>query len=132
MNLGFLTLQPPPIPAHAIAALAALVLGGVQLAAPKGTISHRVLGYLWAALMMLVAISSLWIHELRIWGPWSYIHILSVLTIVTVPLAVWYAHSHNVNAHRSAMTKLYLFALVVAGLFTLVPGRVMHTVVFGS
>lgn len=30
------------------------------------------------------------------------------------------------------MIKLYLFALVGAGIFTLLPGRIMHTVAFGQ
>ncbi|TIS85629.1 MAG: DUF2306 domain-containing protein [Mesorhizobium sp.] len=123
---------PPPIPWHAFAAFAALAIGGAQLALPKGTTRHRVLGYAWAALMLVVAVSSFWIQRIRLIGPFSPIHILSILVVVTAPLAVWYAHTHKVAAHRSAMIKLYLFALIGAGIFTLVPGRIMHTVVFGQ
>jgi uncharacterized membrane protein len=36
-----------PIPLHALAAMAAFVLGVVQLAAPKGTLPHRTLGWIW-------------------------------------------------------------------------------------
>ncbi|TKB33148.1 MAG: DUF2306 domain-containing protein [Mesorhizobium sp.] len=123
---------PPPIPWHAFAAFAALAIGGAQLALPKGTTRHRVLGYAWAALMLVVAVSSFWIQQIRLIGPFSPIHILSILVVVTAPLAVWYAHTHKVAAHRSVMIKLYLFALIGAGIFTLVPGRIMHTVVFGQ
>ncbi|TIT86424.1 MAG: DUF2306 domain-containing protein [Mesorhizobium sp.] len=123
---------PPPIPWHAFAAFAALAIGGPQLALPKGTTRHRVLGYAWAALMLVVAVSSFWIQQIRLIGPFSPIHILSILVVVTAPLAVWYAHTHKVAAHRSVMIKLYLFALIGAGIFTLVPGRIMHTVVFGQ
>lgn len=132
MSLGPLLTAPPPIPWHAFAAFAALAIGGAQLALPKGTTRHRVLGYAWAALMLVVAVSSFWIQRIRLIGPFSPIHILSILVIVTAPLAVWYAHTHKVAAHRSAMIKLYLFALIGAGIFTLVPGRIMHTVVFGQ
>jgi uncharacterized membrane protein len=55
-----------------------------------------------------------------------------MFTVVMVPLAVWKAHSHRVAAHRSIMISLYLGALLIAGLFTLVPGRIMHKVIFGS
>ncbi|TIO45043.1 MAG: DUF2306 domain-containing protein, partial [Mesorhizobium sp.] len=96
------------------------------------TTRHRVLGYAWAALMLVVAVSSFWIQQIRLIGPFSPIHILSILVVVTAPLAVWYAHTHKVAAHRSVMIKLYLFALIGAGIFTLVPGRIMHTVVFGQ
>ncbi|AZO62830.1 MULTISPECIES: DUF2306 domain-containing protein [unclassified Mesorhizobium] len=132
MSLGSLLTAPPPIPWHAFAAFAALAIGGAQLALPKGTTRHRVLGYAWAALMLVVAVSSFWIQQIRLIGPFSPIHILSILVVVTAPLAVWYAHTHKVAAHRSVMIKLYLFALIGAGIFTLVPGRIMHTVVFGQ
>ncbi|PBC04869.1 DUF2306 domain-containing protein [Mesorhizobium sp. WSM3860] len=132
MSLGPLLTAPPPIPWHAFAAFAALAIGGAQLALPKGTTRHRVLGYAWAALMLVVALSSFWIQKIRLIGPFSPIHILSILVVVTAPLAVWYAHTHKVAAHRSAMIKLYLFALIGAGIFTLLPGRIMHTVVFGQ
>jgi uncharacterized membrane protein len=64
-------------------------------------------------------------------GPWSPIHLLSVLVLVTLPLAVWHAHRHRVRRHRSAMISLYAFGLIGAGVFALLPGRVMHEVVFG-
>ena len=90
------------------------------------------MGYAWVALMLVVALSSFWIQQLRVIGPFSPIHLLSILVLVTVPLAVWYAHTHKVAAHSSAMIRLYLFALTGAGIFTLLPGRVMHAVVFGQ
>jgi len=121
-----------PIPLHAFAAMAAFVLGVVQLAAPKGTLPHRTLGWIWAGLMMAVAVSSLWIHQIRLLGPWSPIHLLSILVLVTVPLGVWRAHRHEVADHRSIMILIFSGALVIAGLFTLLPGRIMHVVLFGD
>lgn len=44
----------PAIPVHAFAAMAAFVLGVVQLATPKGTLPHRTLGWLWVGLMLSV------------------------------------------------------------------------------
>ena len=131
MSLGPLLSAPPPIPWHAFAALASLAIGGAQLALPKGTARHRVMGYAWAALMLVIAISSFWIQQIRLIGPFSPIHILSVLVLITVPLAVWHAHRHRVAKHRKVMISLYVFALIGAGVFTLLPGRIMHAVVFG-
>jgi uncharacterized membrane protein len=119
------------IPVHAFAAMTAFVLGVVQLAAPKGTLPHRTLGWIWVCLMLAVAISSFWIHEIRLVGPWSPIHLLSIFVLITVPLAVWKAHQHQVTDHRRIMISIFSGALVIAGLFTLLPGRIMHTVVFG-
>ena len=82
--------------------------------------------------MIVVSITAFFIHELRLWGEWSPIHLLAIFTLITLPLAVWAAHRHRVAAHRRAMISLFLGALVIAGAFTLVPGRIMHQVVFGS
>lgn len=121
----------PAIPLHAFAAMAAFVLGVVQLAAPKGTLPHRTIGWIWVLLMASVAVSSFWIHQLRLVGPWSPIHLLAIFTLAMLPLAVWRAHTHRVADHRRIMIGLFSGALVVAGLFTLLPGRIMHAVIFG-
>ena len=86
MSLGPLLSAPRPIPWHAFAAFAALAVGGAQLALPKGTMRHRALGYAWVALMLVIAISSFWIQQIRLVGPFSPIHLLSILVLVTVPL----------------------------------------------
>jgi uncharacterized membrane protein len=122
----------PAIPVHAFAAMTAFMLGVVQLAAPKGTLPHRTLGWIWVCLMLAVAVSSFWIHEIRLVGPWSPIHLLSIFVLITVPLAVWKAHRHQVTDHRRIMISIFSGALVIAGLFTLLPGRIMHAVVFGQ
>jgi len=121
----------PAIQLHAFAAMSAFMLGLVQLAAPKGTLPHRTLGGIWVAIMFVVAISSFFIHELKVWGPWSPIHLLSIFTLVMLPLGVWRAHHHQVQSHRWTMISIFVGALVIAGLFTFVPGRIMHAVLFG-
>lgn len=131
MSLQPLLAAPSPVPWHAFAAFAALAIGATQLVLPKGTRRHRIAGFVWAALMLVIAVLSFWIHQIRLVGPFSPIHLLSILVLVTVPLAVWHAHNHRVAKHRKSMIALYFFALVGAGIFTLLPGRVMHNVVFG-
>lgn len=121
----------PAIPLHAFAAMTAFVLGVVQLAAPKGTLPHRTIGWIWVVLMAAVAISSFWIHQIKLVGPWSPIHLLSIFTLLVLPLGVWKARHHLVADHRRIMIFIFCGALVIAGLFTLLPGRIMHSVVFG-
>jgi uncharacterized membrane protein len=121
-----------PIPFHAFAAMAAFALGLVQLLAPKGTLPHRTLGWIWVALMAVVAGSSFWINEIRLVGPWSPIHLLSILTLVMLMIGVLAARRHDVSRHRKTMIWIFSGALVIAGLFTFLPGRIMHAVVFGS
>lgn len=131
MSLAPLLNAPAVVQLHAFAAMSALALGIVQFAAPKGTLPHRTVGWIWVALMVVVAASSLWIHTIRLWGPWSPIHILSIFTLAMLPLAVWAAHTHRVVSHKWRMISIYTGGLVIAGLFTFVPGRIMYKVAFG-
>jgi uncharacterized membrane protein len=132
MSLAPLLEASLPIRVHAFCAFAAILLGAVQLLGRKGTATHRAFGLTWALLMLTIAISSFWIHEWRVFGPWSPIHLLSIVVLVAVPMGVWNAHRHRIDRHRSGMVKLYSLALILTGLFTLLPGRIMHTVVFGN
>jgi len=131
MSLAPLLEASGTIPLHAFAAMAAFALGIVQFAAPKGTLPHRTVGWVWVGLMAIVAASSFWIHEIRLLGPWSPIHLLSIFTLIVLPIAVWRARRHRVADHRRIMILIFVGALVIAGLFTFLPGRVMHAVVFG-
>ncbi len=131
MNLAALTSASPVIQTHAYAALAAIGLGAAQLSARKGTGAHRAMGMTWAGLMLIVAGSSFFIHTIRTWGPFSPIHLLSAFTFAMIPLAVFAASRGRIEAHRRAMLSIYALALIVTGLFTLWPGRIMHRVVFG-
>ena len=132
MTLAPLLSAPPVIQVHAFAAMSALVLGIVQLAAPKGTLPHRTVGWVWVTLMTVIAVSSFWIHTIRLVGPFSPIHLISIFTLVMLPIAVLHAHRHHVAQHRGFMIGIFLGALVIAGLFTFVPGRIMYKVAFGS
>jgi len=132
MTLAPLLAASPAIQLHASAATAAFVLGIVQLSAPKGTMPHRMIGWVWVALMLAVSVSAFWIHALRLWGPWSPIHLLAIFTLIMLPIAVLHARRHRIVAHRIAMISIFFGALVIAGAFTLVPGRIMHAVMFGQ
>jgi uncharacterized membrane protein len=131
MSLAPLLDAAPEIPVHAIAAMAAFALGIVQFAAPKGTLPHRTVGWIWVGLMAIVAVSSFWIHEIRLLGPWSPIHLLSIMVLGLLPVAVVAARRHNVSRRRKTMIGIFTGGLVIAGLFTFLPGRIMHAVVFG-
>lgn len=133
MTLAALTAAPAIIQWHAAAAVAALLLGVVQLVGRKGGRRHRALGYLWAALLGSVAASSIWISKERMQlGPFSWIHGLSLLVLVMLPLGLLSARRGRIARHRGIMIGLFTGALVIAGLFTLAPGRIMGRVVFGG
>ena len=128
---GFLA-APILIQLHAIAAIAALVLGAVQFLRPKGTGPHRLIGWFYVLAMAFVAGSSFFIHTICQAGGFSVIHLLSAVTLIALPRLVILARRHRIAAHRRLAIMLYVFALLLAGAFTLVPGRLMHDVVFGT
>jgi uncharacterized membrane protein len=132
MSLDPLLAAPFVVQLHAFAAMAAFVLGTIQFAAPKGTLPHRTMGYAWVGLMLVIAASSFAIHGRGQWAGFSVIHLLSALVLVLTPLAVLAAHRHRVGTHRWAMISLFAGALVIAGAFTLLPGRIMHRVLLGG
>lgn len=132
MNTAALLAAPLAVQAHVYAALAALLLGLVQLVAPKGTLPHRTLGWLWVALMAATALTSfvfVWGCGFSGLGP---IHILSVVTLVSLVGLVRAARRGDIRAHRSGVLWLFFAALLGAGAFTLLPGRLMHDVAFGT
>ncbi len=82
--------------------------------------------------MLVVALSSLLIHELRQWGNFGLIHLLSVFTLAMLPLGIYFARRHNVVGHRKTMFGLFFGALVIAGAFTLLPNRILGRMMFGG
>lgn len=131
MDFSILFNELAPIPSHAVAAMAAIVLGGIQLVMEKGTRRHRVMGYVWVGLMAYVAISSFFIYELQIIGPFSPIHLLSIFVLYSLWIAISAARRGDIKSHTKTMKSLYLLGLIITGFFTLLPGRVMHEVLFG-
>ncbi len=111
------------------AAVLALGLGSAVLLMRKGTLAHRSIGWAWIGVMLAVALSSFAITS--IWpAHYSPVHILSIVTLMSLPAAVWLRRQGNIRAH--AITMVLTFAgLVIAGIFTLAPGRLLHAAVFG-
>ena len=131
MNIEALLIAENPIPSHALAAITALVLGIIQLTRRKGTTLHKYVGYVWVLLMLYVSFSSFFIHDLSLIGPFSPIHFLSVFTIGSVIYAIIMIRRGEITKHKRTMTLLFYLGLVLTGAFTLLPNRIMFTVLFG-
>ena len=114
----------PIIALHVAAATAALVIGGLVLWRRKGTRAHKLLGRVWVGAMVAVALSSFWIFELRDGAGPSWIHLLSVWTLVSLALAVWFIRRGNVRAHQGLMVGTFV-GLVAAGIAAMAPGRTL-------
>lgn len=121
--------MPPTLALHLAAALGALALGAAILARRKGTPSHKALGRIWVALMAFVALSSFWIFEIRKGAGPSWIHLLSVWTLVSLACALYFIRRGHVRAHRGFMIGTFL-GLAGAGLGALAPGRALYRFFF--
>lgn len=130
MNLAPLLDAPVAIQIHVAAVLPAAVIGAYLLWAGKGTPVHRLLGKAWLGLMLITALSSFFIHEINLFRGFSPIHLLSVYVLVGCYLAYRSARAHRIVAHKRQVLGLYLGGIVGAGLFTLLPGRIMNELVF--
>lgn len=131
MSLDPLLASPLAVQIHATAAIAAMLLGAVVLFRRKGTPTHKLMGRVWAGLMLITATSALFINEIRLIGPFSPIHIFVLVTYAGLYEGIREIRRGNVIAHQAAMKSIYLGALLFAGAFTLLPGRRMHDVLFG-
>lgn len=132
MSLTPLFTAPLPIQIHATLALLLIPLTVTIFLLPRGSRLHKRLGWTWVAGMAVVALSSFQIQTIRNIGPFSPIHLLSVLSLGSLVFAIVSIRRRRVSAHRKTMLGLTWGALVVAGLFTLLPGRLMHDVLIGG
>jgi uncharacterized membrane protein len=102
---------------HLVTIVTALALTPIMLRRRRGDRLHRQLGTIWVGAMLATALLSLGIRG-SLPGGFSFIHILSVWTIIQVPLIWWTARSHQVVRHRSAVRGMVFGALLIAGFFT--------------
>lgn len=78
-------------------------------------------------LMLATAISALFIRDFKLpnWAGFTPIHLLIPVTLGSLALSFWHLAHRRIAQHRSVMRKLYFGSCVVAGLFTLLPGRLL-------
>jgi uncharacterized membrane protein len=133
MTLDPLLAAPFAVQLHVAFALVALPVGPFALFRRRRDALHKALGYLWAAAMVGLALSGLWIESAApVLGPFGPIHLLSFSALWGVAYGLWQIRKRNMAAHRAAMQSVWFGAMGLAGVFTLLPGRVMNRVVFGD
>ena len=114
---------------HVLGAVAAFVIGIVLLRGVKGSGLHRKLGYIWVAAMGLAAISSFFITGLN-GHNYSFIHGISAWTVIGLPMGIAAARRKNIRKHSKDMTNMFVGGLLIAGLFTFLPGRMLWSIFF--
>lgn len=116
---------PLMIQIHLITALEALIIGPFILYRRKRDRLHKILGYIWVTNMAITSAVSLFIHEMRVIGAFSPIHLTSVTTLYFLWQSVKAARNGNLQAHRAIMGWLYWAGLVLAGMLSFIPGRLL-------
>lgn len=119
----------PLIAIHMSAAIAATAIGPIALwSRRQGTARprlHRAAGYAFVTLMLCAALSACFIRDERLpnWGGYTPIHLLIPVALLSMGRALWHLQRGNIARHRKIMQGVYIGACLVAGLFTLLPGR---------
>ena len=109
---------------HITAVLPAVPLGLYVLLTRKGDARHRLLGKIWMLLMLVTALSALFIRHMN-GGNFSFIHLFVPLAIVTMVRAISAARQGRIDAHKRHLVGLFLFGLLLPGLFAFLPGRLL-------
>ena len=126
----------PLIAVHATAAILATLTGPIALWGRLGSHQrprlHRAFGYAWVTLMLVTAVSALFISGTvgPLWQGFSAIHLLVPVVLFSLFGAFWFLFKGNLRGHRLTMASLYIGACLVSGGFTLVPGRLLGNLIF--
>jgi uncharacterized membrane protein len=126
----------PLIAVHMTSALVAVAIGPVALWARKGRTQHprlhRAFGYAWVTLMLVTAVSAFFIRDFHLpnLAGFTPIHMLIPVTLIALYVAFHALVRGKIGLHRSTMQRLYIGACLVAGSFTLLPGRFLGDLVW--
>ena len=118
---------------HLLTVIPCFIIGTLLLLIKKGTKTHKIFGRVYMILMLFTAIVTLFMPAdvgPTIFNHFGWIHSFSFLTIYTVPTAYFAIKKGNVKVHKRKMILLYFGAIIIAGGFTFVPGRYLHTLFF--
>ena len=123
--------------AHIALALVTVPVGAIIFLTKKGTAQHKLVGRVWVVILLIVSLSAILIQEINPEG-YSLIHLLIPWTIASLVYSIWsikrFKKTHKRKyrqAHMYSMIGVYVGALLVAGAFTLLPGRFLYGVFFG-
>lgn len=132
MTIDPILSAPALVQLHLAAAAVAVLAGPVALYRRRRDAVHRVVGHAWVAGMLVLAISGLFIRTLAVIGPFGPIHLLSVFTLFALWRGVMLIRAGRIGEHGRWMKRFYWSAVWGAGLFTILPGRTLNEVLFGT
>ena len=127
----FLTAS-PAVQIHVVAALVSIALIPPVLWRVRRDGWHKKLGYVWICAMVVTAISSFWISGIGVFGRFSPLHLLAVLSLVTMGVAIYWAIKRNIHAHQRALRNLSTYGLGIPSVLNFLPGRTFSNAFFAD
>lgn len=133
MTLNPILSAPFEIQLHIFFAVPALLVGPLALFRKRRDVVHKIAGYVWMISVLGLSITGLFIKShVAVIGHFGPIHILSVLGIWGVLEGLYHIRIGNIAKHRATLQSVWFGAMGLAGLFTLLPGRVINRMIFGG
>lgn len=126
----------PIIAVHMTASLTALLIGPIAMWARLGETKrpwiHRAVGYGWVSMMIVSAVSAIFIRDYGLpnVGGYTLIHLLIPYTVFWLVYAFRALAKKEFVKHRKAMIGLYCGTCIGAGVFTLLPNRYLGGIVW--
>ncbi|MFK7902057.1 MAG: DUF2306 domain-containing protein [Nitratireductor sp.] len=125
MNFQLLFEQNLAVQLHILFAVVSFFVGALVLWRRKGGSAHKKWGKFWVFAMVGTALTSFFINEIRLVGPFSPIHLISAFTLYSLYLAVMQARNRQIKLHERSMKATYIGGMVIAGGLAFMPGRLM-------
>ena len=105
-----------------------VVTGWGMLALPKGDLRHRVLGWSWVTAMTVMGITSMTVPH---GNSWISAYVGGGSALVLMSWGIMKVKRRRYRDHARTMVML-MIALIVMTLLAIMPGRLMHAVLFGG
>jgi uncharacterized membrane protein len=113
---------------HAVAVLALTAAGWCMLALPKGDRRHRTLGWIWVSGMIAMGAASLAVPHSDSWVS-AYVGGGSAYALLA--FGIYSVKRRRLRNHGKTMAML-MIALVLMTMLAVIPGRLLHDVLFGG
>ena len=114
---------------HLLTVLPPFFIGAYLLLSKKGTSIHKFLGKIYMVLIFFTAIVSMFLSAKvgpAFLGHFGFIHLLSILVIVSVPMSLLAVRRGNIRDHKKSMVGVYVGGILIAGTFAFSSGRFLH------
>ena len=117
---------------HLVAAVISLLIGPLALYRQRRDSLHKMLGYMWVTAMAVVALSSFAIPSYFTPIGIGPLHLFAVVTLWSLWTGVKHAIQKNTAGHEAVFRGLFSNGLIIAGAFTVLPGRTLNRMLFGE